>query len=174
MNSNLLSTTTVRRAAFRLLVISIALCICSAVSAQKGKRILPPPRLMPDLVISSLKARLVNQNNVEYSWTITNVGAIAANLDGPTTANADNVSVQAYLSQDTVWSNSGDVPAGGTILGLSPLGNLAPHASKSGSFTATFQGNIESVSYLVLKVDVGNVVYEGNENNNTAAVGVAR
>jgi subtilase family serine protease len=73
-----------------------------------------------------------------------------------------------------VFGNAGDVPAGGTIIGISPLGNLAPLASKSGTFTANFQGSITQLPHLVLKVDWGKVVSELNENNNTAAVGVAR
>jgi subtilase family serine protease len=84
------------------------------------------------------------------------------------------VSVQAMLSKDTVFGNAGDIPAGGTIIGTSPLANLAPQASKSGTFTSSFQGNLSQLPHLVLKVDPGNVVTELNENNNTAAVGVAR
>jgi hypothetical protein len=155
-----------RHVAFGLLAIGAASFVCSGANAQSRTR--------PDLVISSLSAKLVAPNRVQYSWTITNVGTVPANLDGPTGSNADNVSVQAFLSADTIFGNAGDVPAGGTILGTSPLGNLAPHASRSGTFTANFQGNIAQLPYLVLKVDWGNVVSELNENNNTAAVGVAR
>jgi subtilase family serine protease len=82
--------------------------------------------------------------------------------------------VQAFLSKDTIFGNAGDIPAGGTIVGNSPLPNLAPKASRSGTFTATFNGNVSANPHLVLKVDSGNVITELNENNNTAAVGVAR
>lgn len=178
MNTNFILFKTNKGAAFSLTVIGVALFICAAVNAQtnkpEAKALIRPPLLRPDLVISSLSARLVGPNSVRYSWTITNVGNAPANLDGPTGANPDNVSVQAYLSNDTVFGNSGDIPAGGTILGVSPLGNLAPHVSKSGSFTSSFQGSINQFSYLVLKVDWGNAVAESNENNNAAAVGVAR
>jgi len=152
----------------------MALCVCSGVNAQVKLPPPPKPLKVPDLVISSLSAKLVAPNSVKYSWTITNVGSGPANLDGPTASNADNVTVQAMLSKDTVFGNAGDVPAGGTILGTSPLGLLAPLASKSGTFTATFQGSITQLPHLVLKVDFGNVVSELNENNNTAAVGIAR
>jgi len=50
----------------------------------------------------------------------------------------------------------------------------AADASRNGTFTATFQGSITQLPHLVLKVDFGKVVVELNENNNTAAVGVAR
>ncbi|MEY2488178.1 MAG: hypothetical protein QOC70_120 [Verrucomicrobiota bacterium] len=163
-----------RRFAFWLFALGAALSVCSGVNAQVKLPPPPKPLKVPDLVISSLSAKLVTPNSVKYSWTITNVGSGPANLDGPTASNADNVKVQAMLSKDTVFGNAGDVPAGGTILGPSPLGKLDPQASKSGTFTATFQGNLTQLPHLVLKVDPGNAVAELNENNNTAAVGIAR
>lgn len=173
MNGKLIVRENSRRFAVGLFATGLALCICSRASAQNV--VAPPkPIKVPDLVISSLSAKLVTPNSVKYSWTITNVGSGPANLDGPTANNADNVSVQAMLSKDTIFGNAGDVPAGGTIIGISPLGFLAPLASKSGSFTANFQGSITLLPHLVLKVDWGKVVSELNENNNTAAVGVAR
>jgi len=125
------------------------------------------------LVISSLSAKFIPPNRIQYSWTITNVGTDPARLEGLLPINTDNVKVQAFLSTDTIFGNAGDIPAGGTIVGNSPLPNLAPQTSKSGTFTATFQGNLSQHPHLVLKVDSGNVVTELNENNNTAAVGVA-
>jgi hypothetical protein len=166
-----------RVTAFKLLAAGVALCLCFGASAQEAApKIIPPPKpiKVPDLVISSLSAKLVPPNKVQYSWTITNVGSGAAKLEGPTPGSADNVSVQAMLSKDTVFGNAGDLPAGGTIVGNSPLPDLAPLASKSGTFTATIQGSITQLPHLVLKVDSRSVVVELNENNNTAAVGVAR
>jgi hypothetical protein len=174
MNGKSVVNETNRRTASRLLAVGLALCVCAGANAQEKIVVPPKPLKVPDLVISSLSAKLVAPNRVQYSWTITNVGSGPANLDGPTASNADNVSVQAMLSKDTIFGNAGDVPAGGTILGTSPLGSLAPLASKSGTFTSNFQGSITQLPHLVLKVDAGNVLSELNENNNTAAVGVAR
>ena len=155
----------------KLWISGAALCICTGAGAQ----IVPPkPTKIPDLVISSLSAKIIAPNRIQYSWTITNVGTGAVNLDGPTAANSDNLSVQAMVSKDTVFGNTGDVPAGGTIIGVSPLGNLAPGASRNGTFTATVQANLTQLPHLVLKVDPGNTVAELNENNNTAAVGIGR
>ena len=161
------------RFAIGLVVTGLAMCVSSAASAQN---IVNPPKpvKVPDLVISSLSAKLVPPNKVQYSWTITNVGSAPARLEGPTAASSDNVKVQAMLSKDTIFGNAGDVAAGGTIVGNSPLPDLAPLASKNGTFTATFQGSITQLPHLALKVDFGSVVVELNENNNTAAVGVAR
>lgn len=160
--------------ALKLIVMAMALCACSGVHAQVKLPPPPKPHLIPDLVVSSLSAKFIAPNRIQYSWTITNVGTGSARLEGPTPASSDNVKVQAMLSKDTVFGNAGDVLAGGIILGSSPLGDLAPQASKSGTFTATFQGNLTQLPHLVLKVDPGNLVAELNENNNTAAVGIAR
>lgn len=162
-----------RRLAFGLLAMGLALCGCSGASAQNVVNP-PKPIAFPDLVISSLSAKLVPPNKIQYSWTITNVGAAPAKLEGPTPGSSDNVSVQAMLSKDTVFGNAGDLPAGGTIVGNSPLPDLAPLASKSGTFTATVPGSITLLPHLVLKVDSRNALSELNETNNTAAVGVAR
>ena len=156
---------------FRLSAIALALCLCFALNAQ----VVPPkPPQIPDLIISSLSAKRIAPNRIQYSWTITNVGTGSVNMDGPTANNSDNLSVQAVVSKDTVFGNAGDVPAGGTIIGASPLGNLAPQNSKSGTFTATVQANLSQLPHLVLKVDPGNVVAELNDNNNTAAVGIGK
>ncbi len=160
-----------RKAVFSLLATALAVGLFSALNAQ----VVPPkPPQIPDLVITSLSAKFIPPNKVQYSWTITNIGTGPVNLDGPTANNADNLKVQAFVSKDTVFGNAGDIPAGGTIIGTSPLGNLAPQASKSGTFTATVQANLTQLPHLVLKVDPGNVVAELNDNNNTAAVGIAR
>jgi len=157
MNGKSVAKEANRRFAWKLIVMGVALCACSGVRAQAR---------IPDLVISSLNARLVASNRVQYSWTITNVGIGSARLQ--------NVTVQAFLSKDTVFGNAGDVPAGGVVVGSSPLEELAPKASKNGTFTSNFQGNLAALPHLILKVDSNNRLAELNENNNTAAVGVAR
>ena len=157
--------------ALKLFALGAALCICTGARAQ----VVPPgPPHISDLVISSLSAKIVAPHRVQYSWTITNMGTGSVHLDGPTASNSDNLKVQAMVSKDTVFGNAGDVPAGGTIIGVSPLGNLDPGASRSGTFTATVQANLTQLPHLVLKVDPDNVVAELNENNNTAAVAIGR
>lgn len=128
----------------------------------------------PDLVISSLSANLVGEGRVSYSFTITNVGNQPANLDGPTDSNSDNVSVQAFISKDTLFRNKGDLPAGGTILGPSPLGHLKPGHSWKGSFRASIRGDAREFPYLILMVDWGESIDESNEDNNLAIVGIGR
>lgn len=129
--------------------------------------------LMPDLVITSLKVTSFSPDSIQYTYTIKNIGTSPANLDGPTAEDSDNVSVQAYLSADTVFNNAGDIAAGGTILGSSPLGNLEPGETFTGSFGASATVDPSATPYLILKVDWGSVVDEANEDNNTRAVKIA-
>lgn len=163
-----------KRFAFGLLAMGLALCVCSGVNAQVKLPPPPKPLLLPDLVVSSLSAKFIAPNRIQYSWTITNVGTGPANLEGPNPASSDNLKVQAFVSKDTVYGNAGDVPAGGTIVGTSPLPKLDPQQSRSGTFTATVQVNLTQLPHLVLKVDPGNEMAELNENNNIAAVGIGR
>jgi len=122
----------------------------------------------PDLVISALSAILAEPNRLRYSYTVRNVGTKPANLDGSTDANHDNLKVQAFISNDSIFRNQGDLPAGGTIVGRSPLGMLMPGESKDGEFAASIKGNVEDLPFLILKVDSGKAVEESNEDNNTA------
>jgi hypothetical protein len=126
MNEKSLVKADNRITAFKLLAMGVALFLCSGANAQVKLPPPPKPLLISDLVVSSLSAKFISPNRIQYSWTVTNVGTGPVNLDGPTASNADNVKVQAFVSKDTVFGNAGDVPAGGTILGSSPLGNLAP------------------------------------------------
>ena len=120
-----------RLTSLKLFALGVALCVCSGVNAQVKLPPPPKPLLMPDLVISSLSAKFIAPNRIQYSWTITNVGTGPANLEGPNPASSDNLKVQAFVSKDTIFGNAGDVPAGGTIVGTSPLPKLDPQTSRS-------------------------------------------
>ncbi len=124
----------------------------------------------PDLVVMAAAVTCWSTDSVSWSYTIKNIGSAPANLDGPTGDNADNVSIQAYLSADTVFQNDSDIAAGGTIIGSSPLGTLDPGETFSGTFSASAPVNPAVTPYLVLKVDYGGVVAESDESNNTLAV----
>lgn len=174
MNAKSIVTEGSKRFAVGLVAAGLTLCVCFGANPQPKLPPPPKPLLLPDLVISSLSAKLIAPNRIQYSWTITNVGTGPANLEGPNPASSDNIKVQAFVSKDTIFSNAGDVPAGGTIVGTSPLPKLDPQTSKSGTFTATVQANLTQLPHLVLKVDPGNVMAELNENNNTAAVGIGK
>ena len=48
---------------------------------------------LPDLIITELSVTCWTPTSISYSYTIKNVGTAPANLDGPTSADPDNVSV---------------------------------------------------------------------------------
>jgi len=124
---------------------------------------------LPDLVVTDLAVTSYTANSIAYSYTVANVGDAQANLEGPTPSDFDNVGVQAYLSADQIFANAGDIPAGGTVLGMSPLDPLPPGGTFSGSFSCTQTVDPTTHPYLVLKVDWGQVVDESDETNNTLA-----
>jgi len=126
----------------------------------------------PDLIVQDLEVIDHATYDIAYRYTIKNVGDGPANLDGPTGVNSDNVSVQAFVSTDTVFNNGNDVAAGGTIVGVSPLGNLEPGETLTGTFGASASFDPQVHRYLVLKVDWGEVVDESDEDNNTLAVAI--
>jgi hypothetical protein len=74
---------------------------------------------LPDLIITGPTLDL---NRKRYTCEFQNVGTASANLDGPSGVEYDNVSIQGWYSQDTVYQNDQGSPAGGTIIGISPLG----------------------------------------------------
>ncbi|UCD95339.1 MAG: T9SS type A sorting domain-containing protein [Candidatus Zixiibacteriota bacterium] len=121
----------------------------------------------PDLIISSLEITSFTPR-IDYSYTIMNIGEAPANLDGPTEAAHDNVKIQGFVSPDTVFGNTGDIPVGGTIIGQSPLGYLDPGEAFIGSFYVGPELPPNPPPYLTLKVDWGSVVDESDETNNTA------
>jgi|GEM_PF-6198693 len=123
----------------------------------------------PDLVVRDLSIQAVTTDAVFYNYTITNVGDAPANMDGPTNANPDNVSVQAFFSADQVFNNAGDQPAGGSIISAAPLGDLMPGESVSRSRTVSIPFNANTHPYLTIKADWGDSLAESNESNNTAA-----
>lgn len=124
----------------------------------------------PDLIIESLNITSFSSSNISYTYVIKNIGTEVAHLDGPTSVESDNVSIQAFFSSDKVFNNSGDIAGGGTILGLSPLGNLKPNETYTGTFGISKSINIDETPYLTLKIDWGEVVAESNEDNNIIAV----
>ncbi|MFZ1946835.1 MAG: CARDB domain-containing protein [bacterium] len=128
-----------------------------------------PPPVGGDLIISQLTVTSWTASGISYSYTVMNIGSAPVNMDGPTDEEYDNLDVQAFLSYDTIFNNAGDVAAGGTILGLSPLGYLDPGDTFSGSFSATPDADPCSMPYLTMKVDWGNEVSELDETNNTSA-----
>jgi len=112
---------------------------------------------LPDLIISSLRVVDFSSNDISYEYQITNVGNVTANIG--------DVSVQAFISEDQIFSPDIDIAGGGTILGISQLG---PNETETvtQTFGATVNFDVEETPYLVMKVDWGDILEELNEQNN--------
>lgn len=123
----------------------------------------------PDLVVRNLTIREVTTDAVFYDFTVTNVGDAPANMDGPTNAAHDNVSIQTFYSADKIFNNAGDQPAGGRVISGTPMGDIMPGQSVSQSWKASIDFDASTHPYLTIKADWGQTVEESNERNNTAA-----
>ena len=124
-----------------------------------------------DLMVSDLEVVEYGNSFITYNYELLNVGTTGIHLDGATETDYDNLSVQAYLSSDMVFNNEGDIPAGGGIIDISPLGILLPTETFEGFRAASIPPLDLSVTpYLVLKVDWGEINEECDESNNTLAV----
>jgi subtilase family serine protease len=116
--------------------------------------------VLPDLAFTSAVITARTATQVRYDYTIRNNGGAAI-------PSLYNVSIQNFYSANTVFNDAGDVPAGGSILGVGQ--GLAPGQSYSGSFYAS--GAVPAgMAYLTFKIDWGGFVTESNESNNTVAL----
>ncbi len=125
---------------------------------------------IPDLIVSSLLITSFLPPTIKYSYTITNIGSEPAILEGQTSVEVDNVAVNALLSADMIFNNSGDIEAGGSVLDLSPLDRLEPGASVSNSGIVTASFDAALTPYLILMVDQADIVFEDDETNNSLAI----
>ncbi|HEX9060014.1 MAG TPA: CARDB domain-containing protein, partial [Clostridia bacterium] len=114
----------------------------------------------PDLTIVNAAITSRTSNKITYTYTIKNTGTT-------TIPNLYNVVIQNYYSENTIFADAGDVPAGGSILGVSH--SLAPGET----YTGTFYSSVavpSGMKYLTFKIDSSNSVAESDENNNTQAL----
>ncbi len=120
---------------------------------------LAQPGGQPDLIISNLEVidPISPNYDISYRYQITNIG--------DETANADDVSIQAYISSDAVFSPQADIPAGGRVLDVS---GIQPGQTITQSFGATVNFDVKSTPYLTMRVDWQDGLDEADESNNTA------
>lgn len=116
---------------------------------------------MADLVFISAAVTSQTATQVNYSYTIRNIGTV-------TVPNLYNVSIQNFYSANTIFNDAGDVAAGGSIIGINQ--SLAPGQTFSGTFHSS--GAPGGKPYLTFKIDWGNIVAESNESNNTRALAI--
>ena len=115
--------------------------------------------LLADLAFTNVTITSKTNNQINYTYTIKNIG-------GDNIPNLYNVSIQNFYSANTIFNDSGDVAAGGSILGVNR--SLAPGETYTGTFAA--YGKVPSTAiYVTGKIDWGNIVTEASEYNNTFA-----
>lgn len=140
---------------------ALSSCTNSPVSIDKpvetSAGISKPDLRFPKVVITSRTSSKVN-----YFYKIKNSGTATIN-------DIYNITIQNFYSKDKVFNNSGDLAAGGTIIGVHT--SLAPGATYTGTF-AGFGAVPAGMNYLTIKIDWDNAVAESNENNNTYALPV--
>jgi hypothetical protein len=120
---------------------------------------------LPDLVISDI-GNIVGDVYI-LDFTIENIGTAPADLNGPDDEDLfDNVGFQALFSEDDIYGNGNEAPAGGAFLN-DPLPELAPGETYTKSWSAG-TANRDGRAYIGIKIDNQDVMNEENECNNTA------
>jgi hypothetical protein len=115
-----------------------------------------------DLELTSAIVNLVSGNSLTYTYTLKNNGPLPVNL-----ATA-GLNIQALLSADNVFNNTGDVSLGNRPLGTSlPVLQPGVTFSRRVTHTASSAIDLSTRKNLGLKIDGANVITESNETNNT-------
>ena len=122
------------------------------------------PDVCADVEFVSISITQRTSTSLSFSYSFNNKGTGIANLDGPTSAEFDNVSIQTFVSTDNIYGNANDVPSGGSIIDLSPIGNLSTNQNYNGNFTA--YKDVDNFNYLIILLDWGDVITECDETNN--------
>jgi subtilase family serine protease len=141
----------------------LAGCLQSPKAPEAGKTMATAAATaaaLPDLIFTSAAVVSTTPTQVNYSYTIRNVGTVGI-------PDLYNVSIQNFYSANAIFNDAGDVAAGGSILGVHVA--LAAGAAYSGTFHSS--GAIPAgMNYLTFKIDWGNAIAESDETNNTRAL----
>ena len=129
-----------------------------------GVRCISCADVCPDVLMSEFEITSTI-NAITYNYTIKNIGSALANLNGPTDSNVDNLSLQNWLSVDSIYGNSDDRAASGSIIGV---GNNLPILQPNETYSDNYQASYFSgYNYLFVIVDWGDAVKnECDEANN--------
>jgi YVTN family beta-propeller protein len=120
------------------------------------------PDLTPraDLVFTNVTITSRTDTEINYAYTIKNVGVAAI-------PSLYRVCIQNFFSANTIFNDTGDQAAGGSILGVDQP--LAPGESYSGTYTV--YGPVPSgMLYITGQIDWGSYVTESDESNNFFAL----
>lgn len=112
--------------------------------------------LAADAALTAIVLNSVDSDSLSYTVTIGNVGDAAMN--------ANDVTLQGYLSEDDVL-DGGDIPASGYGVDINLLANLALLTTKSSTYTLE---NYNSHAYLIVTLDPSNNLGQNTANNTIA------
>jgi hypothetical protein len=123
-----------------------------------------------DLVVSNITPLYYDatRSQLQYQYTIKNIGDSPADIEGATSATTDNVIVQGYLSSDNVL-DANDVLAGSAVLYGDARGNLEPGKTITGTLDVSAAISGSSHPYVFLVVDSTSVLTESDETNNVGS-----
>jgi hypothetical protein len=116
--------------------------------------------LRPDLVFVDAKITSITDKKIKYTYTIKNNGCT-------TISDLYNITIQNLYSANSVYNDKGDMPAGGSILGVKR--SLAPGESYTGTFYSLTEVPA-GMNNMLLKIDSCNIEEEADETNNTYAI----
>lgn len=123
-----------------------------------------PPEPLPDLTIELVTVTSISSNSISAGYRINNIGEAPVDLDGPTDAPEDDVVFGLYLSQNETFEPDTDIAIGTTAAGV---GELAAGSFRGSNFSVTTEVNPFDFPYLIVVADLGNLVEETNEENNS-------
>jgi RHS repeat-associated protein len=120
------------------------------------------PEFDPDLIVSDLQVISLSTSVLKYRFTITNYSGFSASIY--------NIKVRAQLSEDEVFGDTDDIPAGETNLSNYPNDILNPGCSQTYTCELNVSVDPEKRPYLLLNVNPDGALHEWNRNNNFKSV----
>lgn len=117
----------------------------------------------PDLIVTRFRILSINSREVNYAYTVQNIGRVPALLN--------NITVQVfYYPAEQQLKTQPGIPGGNTILRSGSGDLLLPGKTISGSFS--FSGDFTRYKKAKIVVDTYNMLDETLENNNFKKISV--
>lgn len=117
----------------------------------------------PDLIVTRFRILSIDSREVNYAYTVQNIGRVPALLN--------NITVQVfYYPAEQQLKTLQGIPGGNTILRAGSDNLLMPGKTLSGSFSST--GDFTRYKKAKIVVDTYNMLDETLENNNFKKISV--
>lgn len=133
---------------------------------------------LPDLIVDEINVITATTQTMDFTFTIKNIGGVAANMTGDINNSADNIKFHTVLSADANYDNTDHTLEGPQdfVAISSGFGIAIPiQGTSMRSYRLSITGggtifNIDTHPYLIIVIDTGNDLVECSETNNTKAV----